>query len=55
MSSEPEPVAITAEMLEYARQLVADWPPFTPEQRTRLAVLLQPVSPRATAPAQKAA
>lgn len=55
MSGEPQPVAITAEMLEYARQLVADWPPFTPEQRIRLAILLQPVSPHTTTPERRAA
>jgi hypothetical protein len=31
-----------AERREHARRLVADWPPLTPEQRIRLAVLLRP-------------
>lgn len=30
------------DLREYARRLVADWPPLTPDQRTRLAVLLRP-------------
>lgn len=28
---------------EYARRIIADWPPLTDEQRTRLAELLKPV------------
>lgn len=33
------------QMREHARRLVADWPPLTPEQRLRLAVLLRPDLP----------
>lgn len=33
------------EMREHARKLVADWPPLTPAQRIRLAVLLRPDMP----------
>lgn len=34
-----------AEAREAARKLVVDWPPLTPEQRLRLAVLLRPDLP----------
>lgn len=34
-----------AERREHARKLVADWPPLTPSQRIRLAVLLRPDLP----------
>lgn len=37
----PAPNACS-EQRQYARELVADWPPLTSEQRTRIAVLLQP-------------
>lgn len=33
------------EMREHARRLVADWPPLTPAQLVRLAVLLRPDLP----------
>jgi hypothetical protein len=33
------------EMREHARRLVADWPPLTPDQRLRLAVVLRPDLP----------
>lgn len=42
------------QMREHARKLVATWPPLTPEQRIRLAVLLRPDLPvgvQATKPA----
>jgi hypothetical protein len=33
------------ERREYARKLVADWPPLTPDARIRIAVLLRPDLP----------
>lgn len=38
------------EMREHARKLVADWPPLTPAQRIKLAVLLRPDLPVGIAP-----
>lgn len=35
----------TDELRQYARELVADWPPLTEDQRARLAVLLRPDPP----------
>lgn len=44
------------DLREHARRLVADWPTLSPEQRTRLAILLRPNSPsHATAPTRRAA
>lgn len=40
------------ETREYARRLVADWPPLTPTQRIKLAVLLRPDLPAGIAPAK---
>lgn len=39
------------EMREHAKRLVADWPPLTPAQRIRLAVLLRPDLPVGIQPA----
>ncbi|WP_426568171.1 hypothetical protein [Streptomyces canus] len=39
---------------EYIRQLVATWPPFTPQQRDHLRVLLR-TEPRQEAPALRSA
>lgn len=33
------------ELAEYARELVADWPPLTKQQRDQLAMLLSPEEP----------
>lgn len=42
---------MNAETREYIRRLVAEAPPLTPDQRTRLAVLLRPHAPAGTKPA----
>ena len=31
-----------AQIAEYVAQVIADWPPLTPEQRDRIAALLSP-------------
>lgn len=39
------PKASSPELVAHARRLVADWPPLTQEQRTRLATLVRPAAP----------
>lgn len=43
------------QMREHARQVVADWPPLTPEQRDHLAVLFRPAMQEVRARKQQAA
>lgn len=44
------------ELDEHIRRMVDDWPPFTPEQKSRLAVLMRPsAEPDRTPNARKAA
>lgn len=44
MSAKPEIAPVP--MAEYVRRLVETWPPITPEQADRIAVLLQPGVPK---------
>jgi hypothetical protein len=45
MTGRPATAEPREDLDEYARRLVADWPPLTEEQRTRLAGLLRPSTP----------
>ncbi|MFJ1653438.1 hypothetical protein ACIOC2_19025 [Streptomyces sp. NPDC088337] len=40
---------------EYLRRLVADWPPFTPEQRDHIRALMRPQQSRRETPAARTA
>jgi hypothetical protein len=40
--SRPAPETQPVPMAEYVRRLVETWPPLTPEQSERIAVLLRP-------------
>ena len=42
MTGRPEAAEPRKDLSEYVRQLVADWPPLTEDQRTSVAGLLRP-------------